>query len=223
MYGPQYLPEPGQALPHGKCRPGVFVCSGLPLSGTVGGRRLPNQPLELFGKIAGAGKTALQSDFCDGKAGCGQLFGSHQKPALAQIFHRPAVQVTAEHPLAFPRAHAGAAGQVAQGDGIFQVAVNPAKDLLPEKQPRKSKGVSAVGRGAERRGVGRAQSGCLAAAGKKPGRQKAFPGKETKRACSRLPILCHQTKTPAGIRRVFLSGGRLGTRTLDLCDVNAAL
>ena len=77
------------------------MCSGLPLSGTVGGRRLPNQPLELFGKIAGAGKTALQSDFCDGKAGCGQLFGSHQKPALAQIFHRPAVQVTAEHPLAF--------------------------------------------------------------------------------------------------------------------------
>ena len=40
------------------------------------------------------------------------------------------MQVTAEHPLAFPRAHAGAAGQVAQGDGIFQVAVNPAKDLL---------------------------------------------------------------------------------------------
>src|SRR5699024_12114660 len=48
--------------------------------------------------------------------------------------------------------------------------------------------------------------------GRKKARQaKSLSGQETKGDCSRLPILCRQTKTPAGIRRVFLSGGRLGT------------
>lgn len=65
-----------------------------------------------------------------------------------------------------------------------------------------------MGRGAERRGVGRRTRRMPGGGRKKsPAGKRAFPGKETKRACSRLPILCRQAKTPAGIRRVFLSGG----------------
>src|SRR5699024_211108 len=66
--------------------------------------------------------------------------------------------------------------------------------LLPEKQPRKSKGVSAVGRGAERRGVGH-RTRRMPGGGRKKARQaKSLSGQRNKKGLFLSPNLVPPNK-----------------------------
>ena len=62
--------------------------------------RIAHQGLELLGKIAGAGKPAVEGDIRNRTAGTGELFRRRKNSSALHVGHWSAVQVSSENTLA---------------------------------------------------------------------------------------------------------------------------
>ena len=86
--------------------------------------------MELLCKIAGAGKTAGESDIRYGKISGNKLFGCQEQPFLLKIFHGRTMKILTEKPLADTGTDVDDSSDFFDGKVTLEIGVDPGQQLF---------------------------------------------------------------------------------------------